>query len=160
VIPSLELAVVFNMFESLIMTKNFPLIITGGDGTQKSTIIQSILTKKGEIFRPIHICINARNNNIKAHIEKFWRNKRQNVMVPIDMKRNLIIIDDLHLEQHYKHPPISEFFANWIKFKGYFTQGLKFQQISNFGLICTVNTDTPRGGKAYDMNTRLLYYSN
>ena len=34
-------------------------------------------------------------------------------MVPVDLKKNVFVIDDLHLESHYKDPKITEFLFNW-----------------------------------------------
>lgn len=63
-------------------------------------------------------------------------------MVPVDLKKNVIIIDDLHLEHHYKDPKISEFLYCWKRFKGYFDTKIgMFKHISNFSYVCTVNTE-------------------
>lgn len=53
IIPSLELAQVFNLFERLVLPLNHPLMLTGGEGTQKSTILKSILKKRSDEVREI-----------------------------------------------------------------------------------------------------------
>jgi len=60
-------------------------------------------------------------------------------MVPIDMKRNLIVVDDLHLESNYKQG-VSEYLYSWKQLKGYFDTSIgMFKSISNFTYVATVN---------------------
>ena len=75
-------------------------------------------------------------------------------MVPIDSKKNIIVIDDLHLESNYNQN-LSEFIFSWKHLKGYFDTHIgMFKQISNFSHISTYNTSMKKP------DSWLYFYTN
>lgn len=163
VIPSLEISQGMLLFDILMENKSYfcNIHFEGKSASQKSTVMKNIAHKKRQKYRSIWIPMTASNTITKSRkvFEQFYKiSENRFVMVPIDNKDPVFIIDDLHLEEHL-NSNFSEFFRMWEAYGGYYhLENGYFVNVNKLRVLCSSNPKyRPDIG---NKSERFTYYTN
>jgi hypothetical protein len=74
----------------------------GEPGTRKTTILNIFHEKYEDIYKTVFIPVSSFLTlpNFKAYIDKFYSQKRKNILLPKDWRKTVFMIDDLHLSNN------------------------------------------------------------
>lgn len=80
---------------------------------------------------------------VRQAIEKHYVYRRKHLMEPVERdKKCLLVIDDVHLQEHVPKCQMLEFIRTWSIGKGYFdTERSVFKNIGDFGTLMSENSN-------------------
>ena len=158
-IPTLEISQAYHLMDHL-LTNDTNFILFGKAATQKTTILNTFARKNEETLRCIKIPMTAflSVQKLQGKVEQYYTHKRKNRMQEMDWKKNVFMIDDVHLQTNLSNDIVG-FFDNWSTIRGFydFKAGL-FKHVNEVRSIMAMTQGYKEADRMHK-DYRGVYYS-